>query len=291
MRLVPLSEIDFCVVDTETTGGRAEADRVIDVAVFQFKDGQIVDKFSSLVNPGRPIPGWITMLTGIDDDMVRRAPSFAEIADPLRRILSRGVFTAHNAGFDYGFIQQEFARLGQPLESAVCCTVKLSRLLFPELPSRSLGWLCEHLLIDIWDRHRAHGDAEATVYVLKDMLRKLNSHHDVRTWGELEMFLETGLLHLPKGLTYRDVARLPCCPGTFLLRDKDGNVVHKGKAKDIRKRVRTIFRASNVTEKSMRLRDVVAAIDAIDALEPLEESEEDVTTPASLEGPWPEPHA
>ncbi len=189
MNEVHLSTVEFCVIDTETTGGAHAIDRVIDVAVFRFKEGTIVEKFQSLINPGRSIPGWITGLTGIDNDMVARAPTFEEIEPALTRILRKGVFTAHNAGFDYGFIRSEYSRLGKEFVQPQCCTLKIARKLLPELPSRSLGYLCEHLLIDIADRHRAHGDAEATVYVLKSFLRQLEREHQVTTWMGLEEFL------------------------------------------------------------------------------------------------------
>lgn len=184
-----LGEIDFCVIDTETTGGRAADSRVIDVAVYRVRDGIVLERFESLINPGSPIPRWITALTGIDDGMVAGAPSFGEIAPRLRQILSRGVFVAHNAPFDYAFIQAEFARLGQAWEAPRLCTVRMARRLFPELPSRSLGNLCEHLLIDIFARHRAAGDAEATVYVLKHCLKLFERKFGVATWGELQTCL------------------------------------------------------------------------------------------------------
>jgi len=97
--------------------------------------------------------------------MVRRAPTFEEVAEAAHAILSRGVFAAHKAMFDYGFVQREFERHGTFFARPQVCTLRLARQLLPELPSRSLGYLCDHLLIDIADRHRAHGDAEATAYV------------------------------------------------------------------------------------------------------------------------------
>lgn len=189
MNSMALSELEFAVIDTETTGGRHVFDRVIDVAVFRFKGGEIVDKFQSLINPGRPIPPWITVLTGIDDSMVSRAPTFSEISEKLKNILSGAVFTAHNAPFDYGFIRMEFARLGEDFVRPQCCTLKIARRLLPELPSRTLSMVCEHFLIDIWDRHRAHGDAEATTYVLKNLLKQLEKDHQVKTWADLEKYL------------------------------------------------------------------------------------------------------
>lgn len=189
MKQVLLSEIDFCVIDTETTGGSHDGDRVIDIAVFGLRGGEVTRRFQSLINPGRPIPAWISGLTGINDDMVKYAPTFEEISEELFGILDQGVFAAHNAGFDYGFIQHEFGRVGKDFIRPQCCTLKLARKLLPELPSRSLGMVCEHLLIDIADRHRAHGDAEATAYVLKDFFRQLKGHHRVETWADLENFL------------------------------------------------------------------------------------------------------
>jgi DNA polymerase-3 subunit epsilon len=183
------ADVDFCVVDTETTGGLASLHRVIDVAEFHVRDGIVLDRFSTLINPGRAIPGWITAFTGINDEMVKHAPTFADIAPGLRRFLERGVFVAHNAPFDYRFIGSEFERVGESWERPKLCTVRMARKLFPELPSRSLGALCEHLMIDIYDRHRAAGDAEATIYVLKHMLKKLVHEHRVASMPELESFL------------------------------------------------------------------------------------------------------
>src|SRR4051812_49374671 len=129
----PLQFLDFCVVDTETTGGSAAYNSVIDVAAYHYRDGIVLGKYQSLINPGRPIPAWITGLTGIDDSMVKHAPRFHEIADDLRRFLEKGLFVAHNASFDYRFIQFEFLRLKQEWQRPTLCTVRLARKLFPEL--------------------------------------------------------------------------------------------------------------------------------------------------------------
>ena len=258
-----LSETDFCVIDTETTGGNAAQNRIIDVAVLHFRGDEIVDKYQTLINPQRPIPEWITRLTGITDDMVKDAPSFSEIAKPLMDILNRGVFTAHNVKFDFGFVQQEFFRLGQIFEQPQCCTLKLSRQLYPELPSRSLGVLCEHLLIDIWDRHRAYGDAEATVYVLKDLLRKVRNEHGIKTWDELEGFANLGNLVLPFGMTFRELCQLPSQPGTYQFKDEKGEVVWKGETRNILRRVKTFFQASNQSSKSNHFREVVRNIEVL----------------------------
>jgi DNA polymerase-3 subunit epsilon len=258
----PLQEVSFCVLDTETTGGHAQFDRVIDVGVFRLQGGEVIEKFNSLINPGRPIPEWITHLTGINNEMVERAPEFKDIAFQLQDFLTRGVFTAHNAGFDYGFIQNEFSRIAVRYESPQVCTVRLARQLLPELPSRSLGSLCEHLLIDISDRHRAHGDAEATAYVLKSFLRDLERHHGIRTWGELQGFLSLGVLDLPPGVSYDSILLLPSSPGQYEFKDESGAVICKGKVKNIQRRVQTYFKKTNTSAKSNLLRASVRSIRA-----------------------------
>ena len=265
MNDLSLSEIDFCVIDTETTGGNAGTDRIIDVAVFRFRGGMILEKYQTLLNPGRPIPAWISMLTGINDDMVRNAPRFEDVAGPLKSILSKGVFTAHNVRFDYGFVEGEFARLGEPFESEQCCTLRLARRLLPELPSRSLGYLCEALFIDIWDRHRAHGDAEATVYVLKNLLEMARKDHRVERWGDLTGLLAQGALLLPEGVSPADVAALPEVPGIYCLKNAEGKVVFKGRSKNIQKRIRALFSATDRSEKTQALRKEVRSIEVLPA--------------------------
>ncbi|MCG3204699.1 MAG: DNA polymerase III PolC-type [Elusimicrobia bacterium] len=187
----PILEADYCVVDTETTGGKAEENRIIDIAVYHVRDGIVLGQFRTLLNPGCPIPSWITALTGIDDAMVRGAPRFLDVAPDLKRFLEKGVFVAHNVPFDYRFIQCEFDRLNEHWERPALCTLKLARKLYPELPSRSLGNLCEHLMIDITDRHRASGDAEATRYLLKHLLKEVRRRHGITTFKELNLFFKS----------------------------------------------------------------------------------------------------
>jgi len=235
------------------------------VAVLRFNGEQIVETYQTLINPQQPIPLWITQLTGIDDRMVEEAPSFAEVAEPLKNILSRGIFTAHNAGFDYGFVSEEFRRLGVPFERPTCCTLRLARHLCPELPSRSLGVLCESFLIDIWDRHRAFGDAEATVYVLKELIQKAKSEFGVKSWPEFEGLSQLGPLHLPEGILINEIVRLPSKPGTYVFKDEKGNAVYKGQTKDIRRRIKTFFQKRNQSKKSNHFRHVVRSIELVNS--------------------------
>ncbi|WP_128543093.1 3'-5' exonuclease [Larkinella soli] len=161
----------FSIVDVETTGGIGGPTRLTDVAVFRHDGLQVVDSFHSLINPGCPIPPFISRMTGITDAMVQEAPDFADVAEAIARVTEGAVFVAHNAPFDYGFLKKEFAWIGRPFERHKLCTVQLSRRIFPGLPSYSLGKLCLSLQIPITHRHRAHGDAAATVQLFERLLR------------------------------------------------------------------------------------------------------------------------
>lgn len=157
----------YVVLDVETTGGKAGTDRVIEIGAVKVQAGEVLDTFSTLLNPGRYIPSFITRLTGINSAMVADAPTFADIADKLAEFLQGAVFVAHNAKFDYGFIRAEFARLEQPFDMPQLCTVVNMRRYYPGLQSYSLGKLCEEFDINLNNHHRALADATATVELLK----------------------------------------------------------------------------------------------------------------------------
>lgn len=188
-----LDEVAFAVLDVETTGTRSsDDDRVTDVAVVLVQGARCELVFESLVNPGRSIPYYITTMTGISDEMVKDAPPFDGIADELLNVLSGRVFTAHNARFDWGFIDAEVKRTrGLALVGSRMCTVKLARALLPELPSRGLDHLQEYFNIPNQARHRARGDALATAELLGrllDMARERNC----RTLADVEAMIAVG---------------------------------------------------------------------------------------------------
>ena len=188
-----LHTLPYVVVDVETTGGQpGGADRVTEVAAVHVDGNDVTLAFHSLVNPGRPIPWQITRLTGIDDAMVRDAPTFPDIAGEFAAHLVGRVFVAHNASFDFGFLSAEFARVAPtPLGElllAQLCTVRLSRKLLAHLPRRNLDAVLHHYGVTIEDRHRASGDALATAQVLLGLLRDA-SHRGVHTWADLDVLL------------------------------------------------------------------------------------------------------
>lgn len=158
---------DWAIVDLETTGGDLLNDRITEIGIiFCDVDGR-VERFSTLVNPGRPIPRFIQSLTGINDAMVADAPSFAMLADELLARLQERLFIAHNARFDYGVLGNEFRRLGLPFRSDVLCTVRLSRRLYPQYQRHSLDQLIARHQLQMPQRHRALADADALCQFLQ----------------------------------------------------------------------------------------------------------------------------
>jgi DNA polymerase-3 subunit epsilon len=160
----------YAVVDIETTGGSYKSGKITEIAILHFNGYEVTNKFVSLINPEIPIPWFVKNLTGIDDKMVAKAPKFNEVAAEIAAFTENRIFVAHNINFDYNFVQQEFMYLGHHFERKKMCTVKLSRKIVPNLPSYSLGKLCNSLQIEVFDRHRAEGDAQATALLMRKLL-------------------------------------------------------------------------------------------------------------------------
>lgn len=156
----------YAVVDVETTGGRSRHDRITEIAIVRVQAGRIIDRFSQLIQPTRPIPSFITRLTGISNAMVATQPTFAALADDLAQRLAGCIFVAHNVKFDYGFVQHEFERAGVAWRAPQLCTVVQSRRFFPRLPSYGLAALASHFGLTLTEHHRALADATATAELL-----------------------------------------------------------------------------------------------------------------------------
>jgi DNA polymerase III subunit epsilon len=186
-----LRSLEYVVVDVETTGGSAwSGHRITEVAAVRLDgNGRKLDEYSTLVNPERSIPPFITRLTRISPAMVERAPRFAEVAAELRRILKDAVFVAHNASFDWRFLSTEMQWVReQPLRGRVVCTVRLARKVVPEVPRRSLDSLADYFGIENVARHRAFGDARATAEMFALLLDRLDELR-IAQWHELETLL------------------------------------------------------------------------------------------------------
>ena len=173
----------FAIVDIETTGGQVGGNNITEIAIVLHNGQEVEGKYSTLVNPCRPIQKYVQGLTGITDDMVAVAPKFEMLAENIYNLLKDRVFVAHNVAFDYTYVQQELALAGFILNTKNLCTIKLSKKIFPGLPKYGLGTLCRELNIHVNDRHRAAGDAIATAELFTLLI-----NHDSN--GELDKMLK-----------------------------------------------------------------------------------------------------
>lgn len=222
----------YAIVDIETTGGYAENHRITEIAIYHHDGIQITDSYHTLINPGRNIPYYITGLTGITSEMVFAAPTFDVIAPEIFQRLDGKVFVAHNAHFDYSFLKKEFDSCGLNWQSKKLCTVRLSRKIIPGLRSYSLGSLAQSLGIEIQNRHRAGGDASATVEIFNQLLQRDRDGHILKALRK-----NSGDTILPPNLPKEVFDKLPVGCGVYYFHDARGNVIYVGKAINIKKRI------------------------------------------------------
>jgi DNA polymerase-3 subunit epsilon len=226
----------FAIVDIETTGGYASGNSITEIAIAIHDGERMIDYFETLINPEAPIPGYIQALTGINNAMVSQAPLFEDVAPKIYGLLHDKVFVAHNVNFDYSFVKHQLGQYGYELDTKKLCTVRLARKILPGHPSYSLGNLCRCLQIEIEQRHRAGGDALATVKLFECILK-----NDVD--GEIKNMLKGKAKEqfLPPHLPVEKVAQLPPLPGVYYFHNSKGKIVYVGKAKDLKKRVNSHF--------------------------------------------------
>lgn len=232
--------IEYAIVDIETTGGNASGSRITEIAILIHNGEEIIDSYETLVNPQKDIPLAIFALTGITNEMVAEAPVFGDIAEKIYSILENRVFVAHNVNFDYSFVKQQLDTEGYKFSANKLCTVRMSRKIKPGFSSYSLGRLCENLQIPIQNRHRAGGDAEATAILFSRLL-------EWDTEGIIPEMLKRNSKEqqLPPHLPKADFENLPSSPGVYYFRNKSGKVIYVGKAVNIKKRVASHFSGHN----------------------------------------------
>lgn len=235
----------YAIVDIETTGSYAAANGITEISI-HLSDGQsVTGKYSTLINPGQPIPPYITAMTGISNQMVASAPRFEEVAGHIHNLLHDKIFIAHNVNFDYSFVKSHLQEAGFELNTKKLCTVRLSRKIFPGFPSYSLGKLSHSLGIEITDRHRASGDAAATASIFHLLLQ-----------NDKEEFIRKSLQRnskewiLPPNVPKEHFDALPYTPGVYYFHNEKGKVVYVGKANNIRYRVNSHF--SNNSESRQK---------------------------------------
>ena len=236
----------YAILDIETTGGQFNEEGITEIAIYKFDGHEVVDQFISLVNPEIPIQPFVVKLTGINNEMLRGAPKFFEVAKRIVEMTNDCVLVAHNASFDYRILRTEFRRLGYDFEAKTLCTVELSKKLLPEQPSHSLGKLVRALGIPMADRHRASGDALATVKLFKILLEKDLEKEIVKDFIKLEV--EKGIA--PKLLDI--VSSLPSTTGIYYIHNEKGNLIYIGKSRNIKKRINQHFTGTSTKCKKIQ---------------------------------------
>ncbi|UFH35130.1 exonuclease domain-containing protein [Flavobacterium acetivorans] len=242
----------YAILDIETTGGQFNEEGITEIAIYKFDGHEIVDQFISLVNPEIPIQPFVVKLTGINNAMLRSAPKFFEVAKRIIEITNDCVLVAHNADFDYRILRTEFRRLGYDFNQKTLCTVELSKKLLPEQVSHSLGKLVRALGIPMADRHRASGDAMATVKLFKMLLDK-----DL----EKEIVRELIKTEVQKGIApklFSIIEKLPSKTGVYYIHNQEGKIIFIGKSKNIKKRVNQHF--TGITRSAKKIQAEVFTV-------------------------------
>nr|WP_321244843.1 exonuclease domain-containing protein [uncultured Psychroserpens sp.] len=235
----------YAILDIETTGGKYNEEGITEIAIYKFDGHEVVDKFISLVNPERDIQPFVVNLTGINSKMLKNAPKFYEVAKRIVEITEDCIVVAHNSQFDYRILRTEFKRLGFPFVRKTLCTVELSKQLIPDQASYSLGKLTRALGIPVSDRHRANGDAMATVKLFKILLSKDLEKTIIK--DNVKQDIEKRLKD-----THRTIIdNLPSVTGVYYIHNENGDIIYIGKSKNIKHRINQHF--SNTSSKSKKL--------------------------------------
>jgi DNA polymerase III subunit epsilon len=246
----------YVMLDLETTGGNATIDRITEIAAVRVENGIEVDRWSTLVNPGVPIPPFIEDLTGISDAMVEAAPHFKDVADRLLALLDGAVFVAHNVRFDHGFVLREMERLGHHFKIKTLCTVRLSRKLYPQHKSHGLDALLQRHGLQTQARHRAMGDVDVVLQWLAIAQAELGAE---RVAQEAAALLQ-GSASLPP-LLETPVADMPDTPGVYLFYGDGPAPLYIGKSVNLRSRVLAHFQSASKLARDQRIAQAVRRVE------------------------------
>jgi DNA polymerase III subunit epsilon len=242
----------YAILDIETTGGKYNEEGITEIAIYKFDGHKVVDQFISLINPERDIQPFVVNLTGINNNMLRNAPKFYEVAKRIVEITDECILVAHNAQFDYRILSTEFSRLGFEYVRPSLCTVELSKDLIPGQESYSLGKLVRSLGIPVTDRHRATGDALATVKLFQMLLAKDTGKSIIQQSIRLNPKLQLEPKHIDI------IKELPSVTGVYYIHKSDGEIIYIGKSKNIKQRINQHF--TNTNHKSKKLQAQVSTV-------------------------------
>ena len=260
----------YAILDIETTGGKYNEEGITEIAIYKFDGHKVVDQFISLVNPERDIQPFVVNLTGINNNMLRNAPKFYEVAKRIVEITEDCILVAHNAQFDYRILTTEFSRLGFEFIRPSLCTVELAKDLIPGQDSYSLGKLVRSLGIPVADRHRASGDALATVKLFQMLLDKDTTKRIILESIKLNPKYQLEPKHL-------DILKdLPSITGVYYIHKANGDIIYIGKSKNIKQRINQHFTSTNQKSKKMQAQVSAVTYDATgsELVALLKESEE-----------------
>ena len=242
----------YSVIDIETTGGRKDGNKITEIAIINIDGDEVVEEYSTLINPERKIPLNITYFTGISNQMVEDAPKFYEVAKKIVELTEGRIFVAHNVFFDFNFIKHEFSELGYQFKREKLCTVRLARKYLPGYKSYSLGNICSDLGIEITARHRALGDAKATVILFQKILQNITDQDFVEDKSKVLM---------PSNVDKEEYEKLPEDVGVYYFFDINNKLLYVGKSKNIKKRVAQHFRADLKRKKDIQLKSRISRIE------------------------------
>lgn len=246
--------MQYAIIDIETTGGSPKNEKITEIAIFIHDGQKVIDEFVTLINPERKIPYYITQLTGIDNEMVSRAPKFYEVAKRIVELTQDKIFVAHNVSFDYNFVKSEYKQLGYNYNRDKLCTVQLSRKLIPGHRSYSLGNLCNEIGIEINGRHRAAGDALATVKLF-EILLDVNEDEIISN----PKLSGNYLAEIHPNLDPQKVKDLPELAGVYYFYNDKNELIYIGKSINIHSRIIQHF-SNNKSKKAMEMKLQIADI-------------------------------
>lgn len=250
LSILPVEDAEFTVIDVETTGLSPRYCSIIEIGMVKVKNLQITETYSSLVNPQRDIPYYITQLTGITDKDVYEAPMFEDIALKVSGFIGSSIMAGHNFSFDASFLRKEFEYAGiEKPDSHALCTLKLARRMYPMLRSKSLGNICNHLGVRNMNAHRALDDAKVTAEILIRMIRILKSDFGILNVNDLLGYQKTVKQARPrikaKKKVEKEVISLPHAPGVYYFLNSKNDIIYIGKAKSLKERVSSYFSSSS----------------------------------------------
>ncbi|SDN12107.1 3'-5' exonuclease family protein [Vreelandella arcis] len=251
-----MTQPTLVLIDVETTGTRATRYRITEIAALKIVQGEQVDRWTSLVNPGSRIPNQVSQLTGIDDAMVYAAPRFEQIAESLRAWLGDATLVAHNARFDEGFLRHEFQRVGFNYRPSLICTLRLSRRMSPDAQQHHLGAVLDRYQIETIGLHRAEQDVMGLWRIWQTWQQQLTEEQ----WQSL-LDEERKRRHLPTHLDSDILDQLPSGPGVYLFYGHNRLPLYVGKSVRLRDRVRDHFQRARQDDKEMRLAEQIQHIE------------------------------